>query len=481
MTVGTENTKWGEVLMVMPTGEGHVTPLMYVAKGLMERGVSITVVVTEDQRGVAEKKVDSKYLEAGGLMNFELVKVGNMGPKDDGLKERTAFMERVSEPHLEKLLADQKSGNVRMPKCIVADQFSGWTQVWANKLGIPRYVSFPSPAVYAVAMLRHRSVECQLEHASEQEDPDFVVNLPRLPLELHKTDLPKSFLSNTSFRTEIVDRNGDSFKEAAGILFNTFYELEREAIDAFQASVAKMNAPGKVTRLLPIGPMLPPAFFKEAVFEDETAKNNRCIQWLDSRPASSVLYIAFGSWAYLTPHQIEELATALEATKVPFLWILRLQGSPDESKSVEDVLPPGFLECTQHQGFVYSEFAPQLHILSHPSTGGFLTHCGWNSSLESICRGVPMVGWPNKAEQGLCCRVLVDLAKVAIEVTKGENELAGRKDLEKAITVLMKEPQGQELKRRATELQRLARAAVSPGGSSHGSLEQFVKDICEQP
>lgn len=152
--------------------------------------------------------------------------------------------------------------------------------------------------------------------------------------------------------------------------------------------------------MLPIGPMLPPAFFEEDVF-GEKAQKSKCLRWLDTRRPSSVLYIAFGSWAFLSPPQIQELAHGLEASQVSFMWILRLE---EGAGDVAQLLPPGFCDRTQDRGFVHSEFAPQLQILSHPATAGFLTHCGWNSSLESICRGVPMLGWPMHAEQGICCR-----------------------------------------------------------------------------
>lgn len=156
--------------------------------------------------------------------------------------------------------------------------------------------------------------------------------------------------------------------------------------------------------MLSIGPMLPPAFFSEGTFVGGTAKNSECLKWLDTQRVSSVLYIAFGSITYLSAAQIQELAHGLEASQVPFLWILRVKSSNGQSGDVTKLLPPGFQERTKERGLVHAEFAPQLQILSHPATGGFLTHCGWNSCLESICRGIPTVGWPMWAEQGLSCR-----------------------------------------------------------------------------
>lgn len=123
------------------------------------------------------------------------------------------------------------------------------------------------------------------------------------------------------------------------------------------------------------------------------------LEFLDSHPASSVLYISFGSAGNIRPESMTELAHGLEASGVPFLWALKLSGSLSGAS-----LPPGFEERTKGRGFVERGWAPQASILMHPSTGGFLSHCGWNSILESLCGGVPVITWPVGADQPLNAR-----------------------------------------------------------------------------
>lgn len=124
------------------------------------------------------------------------------------------------------------------------------------------------------------------------------------------------------------------------------------------------------------------------------------LRWLESQATGSVLYVSFGSVASLSIQQIHELALGLQASKQPFLLVVR----PDDSLEKHPLLPESFTAHAQGTGFVQSEWVSQQDVLSHPAVGGFLTHCGWNSTLESICLGVPLLAWPIQADQMLTCR-----------------------------------------------------------------------------
>jgi len=155
---------------------------------------------------------------------------------------------------------------------------------------------------------------------------------------------------------------------------------------------------GHLLSILPVGPLLPKAYFSGSA---ATANmSDPCLEWLDTQPESSVLYVSFGSVAVLSVAQIHELARGLEASGERFLLILRLPHNPDN----RPLLPEGFEERMKGRGLVHIGWAPQLHVLSHRALGGFLTHCGWNSTLESICRGVPMLTWPIQADQPMNAR-----------------------------------------------------------------------------
>lgn len=151
--------------------------------------------------------------------------------------------------------------------------------------------------------------------------------------------------------------------------------------------------------MLPVGPMLPSVYFSALNSAlDNLEGKDPCLQWLDKQPDGSTLYISFGSVAILSLTQLHELALGLEASGQRFLLVVR------STQDADSLLPEGFEERTKERGFVVNGWAPQLWVLSHDSVGGFLTHCGWNSSLESICRGVPMLTWPIQAEQAMNAR-----------------------------------------------------------------------------
>ena len=161
---------------------------------------------------------------------------------------------------------------------------------------------------------------------------------------------------------------------------NSLHELKAGAIEALRAKNVKIVA---------IGPTLGVSLCKDLV--DETQL--QCLRWLDSREEKSVVYVAFGSVGFLSAEEIQEVAATLEAVGWPFLWVIR-QGSATES--LPENFRPGLLPM--EKGLIVS-WAPQRQVLEHRSIGAFVTHCGWNSSLESQWNGVPMVGCPRMAEQ----------------------------------------------------------------------------------
>ena len=166
--------------------------------------------------------------------------------------------------------------------------------------------------------------------------------------------------------------------------------------------------------MLPIGPLLPPAYLStEAVGSSSnstTEDRDHCLRWLDSQPEGSVVFVSFGSVSSLRDKQITALATGLADSGHKFLYVCRPPAQwdgrdpIDKSLAPSEYLPDGYEGRIEGQGYLVRGWAPQLEILSHPAVGGFLTHCGWNSVLESLCRAVPLLAWPLQAEQRMNCR-----------------------------------------------------------------------------
>ncbi|GLJ49853.1 hypothetical protein SUGI_1059380 [Cryptomeria japonica] len=163
---------------------------------------------------------------------------------------------------------------------------------------------------------------------------------------------------------------------------------------------------------------------------------------------------------FLSPDQTRELALGLEASGHRFLWLLK--GDND----VSALLPPGFEMRTRDRGIVWTSWAPQIPILSHPATAGFVSHCGWNSTLESVTNGVPIVPWPVRAEQKTNAFFLVNEIGLGIEPEWGPNWWVGKDEVEKAVKELMEGEKGRKVSMRAAELKESARKALAAGGSS---------------
>ncbi|KAH7440089.1 hypothetical protein KP509_04G090700 [Ceratopteris richardii] len=249
------------------------------------------------------------------------------------------------------------------------------------------------------------------------------------------------------------------------LLVNSIYELDSNATDDLRA---------EGVHVLPVGPLFLQNSSKgiierpriNALEEDQT-----CLQWLDGREASSVLYIAFGSEARLLKDDMQELAYGLEASGHSFLWVIR-PGSVVDEQSFDCILPEGFEERTAAHGKIVS-WAPQMEVLAHSAIGGFMSHCGWNSTLEALCHGVPILAWPQRADQGLNKVFIEDHWKVGIAVQKHGGKVK-RAAVETAIKQLMTEERGALVRKRVKEVKDTVWKSVQEDGSSRRHLDEFI-------
>jgi hypothetical protein len=175
--------------------------------------------------------------------------------------------------------------------------------------------------------------------------------------------------------------------------------------------------------------------------------------------------------------QLNEIAIGLEKSEKRFLWVVR--SDPDSEKlSLDELLPEGFLERTKEKGMVVRNWAPQGAILSHDSVGGFVTHCGWNSVLEAVCVGVPMIAWPLYAEQRLNRLIMVEEMKVALKLNESNGLVSGT-ELDERIKELMESRRGREIRERILKMKISARDAVGGGGSSLVDLKKLGDSLKE--
>ncbi|KAJ9555457.1 hypothetical protein OSB04_010071 [Centaurea solstitialis] len=471
-------------LLVPHIGAGHSIPMMDMAKLLATQpNVTVTIATTPlnaarfgaTLAGAITAGLPVRFLE----LPFPAAEAGL--PEGCETTDKIPSMDLVPNflaaiGMLQQKLEDRFHLLNPRPNCIISDKYMSWTGDTADKYRIPRIV-FDGMSCF-------NELCCNNLYASKVFDelPDsepFVV--PGLPdrIELTRSQLPAEFNPSSIDTSEFRQRARDAEVRAYGVVINSFEELEREYVNEY-----KKVRGGKVWC---IGPLSlcnsdsPDQRGNVASIEEE-----RCVKWLDSKEPGSVVYACFGSLVRVNTPQLIELGLGLEASNRPFIWVIR---SVHRSDEVEKWLAEsGFEERIKDRGLLIRGWAPQLLILSHPSVGGFLTHCGWNSTLEAVSSGVPMITWPQFAEQFINEKLIVEVLRIGVGVGAdavihvGEEDWSGVKvkneDVKKAIEKVVDGGiEGNERRKRAKELGKIANNAIKEGGSSYLNLTLLIQDI----
>ncbi|KAH7867329.1 hypothetical protein Vadar_032011 [Vaccinium darrowii] len=259
---------------------------------------------------------------------------------------------------------------------------------------------------------------------------------------------------------------------AAGALLNTSRSIEGTYLGLLDK---EMNAINK--QIWAIGPL-------NSDSKSERGKSNgehKCLEWLDKQTPKSVLYVSFGTTTTMPDEQIRELALGLEQSKQKFIWILRDADKGDifAGDVKRDPLPKGYVERVKEFGMVVNDWAPQVDILGHPSTGGFMSHCGWNSLLESLIVGVPIVAWPMHSDQPRNAFHVTNILKVGLALyTWGQREqIVTSSTITRVVKRLMTSKEGEEIRRRAEQIGVAARQSMEEGGVSRLELDSFLAHI----
>ncbi|RYQ85892.1 hypothetical protein HN873_072274 [Arachis hypogaea] len=465
--------------------QGHMIPIMDLAKLLLQRNNVIVTVVTTPQNAARFTSTFARLINSG--YQIRLIQL-QFPYKEAGLPEGCENLDMLHslgnalslftalsvlrEP-VEKLFEELSPP----PSCIVSDICLPYTIHIAKKFNVPR-ISFSGVSCYYLVCndaLRISNVTESIKDESEY----FII--PSLPDEIEVTKAQALSLADENwnkFYQEIYAAEADTY----GIIMNSFQELEPE-----YASIYKKHRKDKVWCVGPVSLSNKDQLDKAQRGNKVSTEGWMHQKWLDSQKPKSVIYVCLGSLCNLTATQLIQIGLALEESKRPFIWVIR-KGSQSEvlEKWIKE---DGFEERIKDQSLIIRGWAPQLLILSHPSIGGFLTHCGWNSNLEAICAGVPMLTWPLFGDQFLNEKLVVKVLKVGVmigakspmEWGKEEEvgELVRKEDIKIGIEKLMDGNNGEceERRERVRKLAEMAKISVAEGGSSHSNLTMFIQDI----
>ncbi|KAI3896709.1 hypothetical protein MKW98_009562 [Papaver atlanticum] len=458
---------------------GHMIPMFDIARMFAARGVKATIITTP-----ANASTFSNAAERNRLLNLDInIQILQFPAKEVGLPEGCenlddldsldmihTFLKAVNmlQQPLERLLEDYQ------PDFIVADFTLHWATESAAKFDIPRFV-FHGTNIFWQCV--EHSLNCNKPFEGITSDTETFV-VPDLPdkIEMTISQVPDPFKVETSF-TEMVQQIKDSEIKSYGVLVNSFYELESGYADYYRNIMGR-----RAWQIGPVSLQNKNTIDKAQRGKQSTIDQHYVLNWLDSKEPNSVLYICFGSTSRMNNAQLLEMTMALEDQEFSFVWVLRKTQNSEE----KSFLPECFEEKMEGKGLIIREWAPQVLILDHPSIGGFLTHCGWNSTLEGVTAGVPMITWPMFADQLYNEILVTKVLKTGIRAGTQkwnlwfETDYVSTKndEIKNAINQLMGDgKEANEMRSKARELGELARKAVEEDGSSNTEFTSLLEEL----
>ncbi|KAI3890222.1 hypothetical protein MKW92_002682 [Papaver armeniacum] len=502
--MSTQQQEDGHIIMIPFMAQGHFTQFLALAKLISQRKPNTKITIVSTPLNV--KRLQST-LSSSKPNNICLAEIP-FSSADHGLPPNSEstdslpphlittllYASETLKPSFDKFITETIRTENRVPNCIIFDLFLGWVTDTAQRVGAFSY-AFTAGA-YATAM--HFSIWLHSPHRKDDTNdlieefhvpkfPDTCrVHLSQLCSHLRESNKESTFAK--FFRRQIF-----SSLKSDGMLCHSVEEFEVVGLKALR----NLMEPKPVWT---VGPLLPSFLLhgnknknkESTVSHSRTGKEfgispESCIEWLNQQKPSSVLFISFGSQNTISAPKMMELALGLEKSGKSFIWVLRPpSGFETTSEFKPEWLPEGFVErmTETKKGFLIKKWAPQLEILCHTSTGAFLSHCGWNSVLESLSQGVPIIGWPLYADQTYNSKMIEEDLGVSVELARAnEGELCSE-DVKKVIEQVMDGSKGEQMRKKATVIAEKIRAAMredidEAGGHQKGSSIRSIDDFLE--
>jgi len=455
---------------------GHVIPMVDMAKLFAAKGVKATIITTPLSKPCISKSIEKSKL-SGHNIHIQTIKFPS---SEAGLPDGCENMDSIPSPQfftkfcmatkllqepLEQLLLEQH------PDCLVSDTFFAWTTDSATKFGIPRLV-FHGTCFFSLCAIECMRLYEPFKNVSSDSETFVISNLPgeikMTRLQMPPFEISKEFEGMSRLLQEAKKAELKSF----GVVVNSFYELENVYADYYRKVLGR-----KAWHIGPLSLCNKDIEEKANRGREDSIDHHECLKWLDMKKPNSVVYMCFGSMANFLNSQLKEIATGLEASGNFFIWVVRRS-----KEDGEDWLSEGFEKRMEDKGLIIRGWSPQTLILEHEAIGAFVTHCGWNSVLEGVAAGVPMVTWPVAAEQFYNEKLVNEVLQIGVPV--GVKKWVGLEGdsvqwdaVEKAVKRIMEGEEVEEMRKRVKVLSKLAKRSVEEEGSSYSDLNALIEEM----
>ncbi|CAK8573907.1 unnamed protein product [Lathyrus sativus] len=467
-----QNTKQEiHVLLVAFSAQGHINPLLRLGKSLLTKGLKVTLATTElvyhrvfkSTTTPTTTTVPTSYTTNG--INVIFFSDGfDIAEGHVSVDEYMNLIAKFGPISLTNLIKNNFLNNSsKKLACIINNPFVPWVTNVAYELNIPCACLWIQPCTLYSIYYRFYN---HLNHFPTLENPKTDVEIPGLPI-LKPQDLPSFVLPTNDIKalSNVLQEMFQNMKKLKWVLANSFYELEKDVIDSM----------AEIFPITTVGPLVPPSLLGQDRIDDDVGiemwkPKDSCMEWLNQKPPSSVIYISFGSLIFLKEKQMLSIAKALKNTNKYFLWVMK------DKEGDEVRLPEKFVEETKEKGMIVT-WCPQTRVLVHPSIACFLTHCGWNSTLEAIASGVPMIGYPQWSDQPTNAKLVSDVFRTGIRLKPDSDGFVESEEVERAIEEIVGGEKFEEVKKNVLEMKSAAREALIDGGSSDRNIQSFVDEI----
>ncbi|TVU26133.1 hypothetical protein EJB05_28669, partial [Eragrostis curvula] len=461
---------WRRAVVLYPSpGTGHLFAMVELGRTLSARGLAVTILVADAPYYTGAPAVLADVSAANPSITFHRL-------LPEAYKHPEAMIMEAARAHNPQLRAFLASSSPAAA-ALVVDMFCGAALDVAEELGVPAYFFFTSGAA-VLAFLLHLPAMHARAAASFGEMGEELVRVPGVP-PFPATHVADGLKERDDVAYDGYMRVSAGLSRARGVIVNTFRSLEPRAVAAIAAGLCA--PPGLPTPPVHcIGPLV-----KSQDLHVAEGGNKECLAWLDRQPKASVVFLCFGSLGRFSAEQTREVAAGLEASGQRFLWVVRAPPPNDDGDpamkyekppepDLDALLPDGFLRRTEDRGLVVKSWAPQREVLAHGAVGGFVTHCGWNSVLEAVMAGVPMLGWPLYAEQRFNRFLLEEEMRLTVPLQGCNNGFVAADEVAAKVRWLMDSDGRTTLRERTLAVMGQAKEALRKGGDSEAALARLV-------